>query len=178
MSKQTHLELVTDFIRESNAIEREYSDLAFEDGFEAFVYAMGIDVMTLDSVLEIHRLLLKRLRPDIAGWWRNVEVWIGGRKCHFVSVQLIEEDLKPILETLNAANHIENAGVVLKGIPDEKKEDSAKAAHIDFERIHPFEDGNGRVGRILWQWHRLKLGLPIRVIHEGKEQWEYYKWFK
>jgi len=37
--------------------------------------------------------------------------------------------------------------------------------------------GNGRVGRILYNIHRLLLGLPIHVIHEGKEQKEYYTWF-
>ena len=53
-----------------------------------------------------------------------------------------------------------------------------KRWHIQFEHIHPFEDGNGRVGRILMNFQLVKKGLPILVIHEGKEQREYYKWFK
>ena len=53
-----------------------------------------------------------------------------------------------------------------------------KRTHIDFEQLHPFEDGNGRVGRILYNIHRVTLGLPIHIIHEGEEQMEYYKWFK
>lgn len=31
-------------------------------------------------------------------------------------------------------------------------------AHAAFEALHPFTDGNGRVGRALWAWHMLKLG--------------------
>ena len=53
-----------------------------------------------------------------------------------------------------------------------------KRWHIQFEHIHPFEDGNGRTGRILMNLQLRKRGLPIMVIHEGKEQSEYYKWFK
>ena len=31
--------------------------------------------------------------------------------------------------------------------------------HVEFERLHPFMDGNGRTGRALWAWHMLRLGL-------------------
>jgi len=58
------------------------------------------------------------------------------------------------------------------------KEERSKQIHVAFEDIHPFVDGNGRVGRILYNIHRIKLGLPIHIIHEGEEQKEYYKWFK
>jgi hypothetical protein len=49
--------------------------------------------------------------------------------------------------------------------------------HVSFEHLHPFRDGNGRVGRILYNWQRLKLGLPIHVI-KYEDRWEYYNWFK
>lgn len=48
---------------------------------------------------------------------------------------------------------------------------------LEFEKIHPFEDGNGRVGRMLYNINRLNAGLDLHIIHEGKEQIEYYKWF-
>ena len=59
-----------------------------------------------------------------------------------------------------------------------KRSDNTKMIHVIFEKIHPFRDGNGRVGRILYNIHRLLVGLPIHIIHEGVEQMEYYKWFE
>lgn len=31
--------------------------------------------------------------------------------------------------------------------------------HVAFERLHPFMDGNGRTGRVIWAWHMQRLGL-------------------
>lgn len=36
--------------------------------------------------------------------------------------------------------------------------------HYEFEKIHPFIDGNGRVGRLLWAWDLLRRGKQVRPI--------------
>jgi len=66
----------------------------------------------------------------------------------------------------------------MENLLDAKDELSPEEFYIEFEEIHPFEDGNGRTGRILMNLQRIKLGLSLLIIHEGKEQMEYYKWFK
>lgn len=155
------------FLQQSNYIEREYGDIALEDAKKAWEFAYkNKNKLTLDYILEIHRLLMQRLRPDIAGKWRNCDVYIGGQRKYFISEYLIKTDLqqKVIFEML--AN----------GIKD--KEEKAKQVHIAFEYVHCFTDGNGRCGRILLNIHRINLGLSILIVHEGEEQMNYYKWFR
>lgn len=151
---------VNEFLRESNAIEREYSDEAFEDAKMAWIMAVvNGDVVDTPYILGIHRRLLRRLNKPIAGKIRNCTVYIGGDVREQSKEQIIEE-LKKLCEW------------------NPKNWSDIKRWHIAFEKIHPFEDGNGRIGRILMNIQRIKSKLPVLTIHEGKEQFEYYKWFK
>lgn len=48
--------------------------------------------------------------------------------------------------------------------------------HLDFETIHPFNDGNGRIGRIIINYQLLRLGFPGLIIRD-REKKDYYKAF-
>ena len=155
-----------EFLKESNAIEREYSEEAFEDARQAWIMAQlaSNEPMNISYFLGIHRRLLKRLNPKIAGKLRKVQVGVMTKKgfkeaIHWSS---IEEELRLLCNP---------------GLYPTFSEKLIKRWHIQFEKIHPFEDGNGRIGRILMNIQRIKAGLPILVIYE-KEKHEYYKWFK
>ena len=151
-----------EFLRESNKIEREYSEQALKDAFKAWRYGLlNKEFISLVTILKIHRKLMSSLEPDIAGKIRNVPVYIGGEKRDQSEGEIFTQ-----LE-----DWCENWAT-------EKTEQGIKKAHVVFEKIHPFCDGNGRTGRILMNLQRVKAGLPILIIHGGKEQVEYYKWFR
>lgn len=48
--------------------------------------------------------------------------------------------------------------------------------HLDFETVHPFCDGNGRIGRVLICFQLQHLGFPMIIIRD-REKKEYYKSF-
>lgn len=166
--KKYYKKQIVEFLKESNAIEGVYGEYpALKDSLEAWDFAYkNRKEIDIDYILEIHRLLMKNLNPRIAGKFRDCDVWIGGHRKIFVSEALLKSELKDVLSLINSAN------------PPKDKEAFAKHAHILFEKIHPFEDCNGRTGRILYNIHRINLGLDIHIIHTGKEQMSYYQWFK
>lgn len=173
MTKPTK-DILLDFLRQSNNIEREYSEQALKDSMRAWRWAyVNRDKIDLDYIIKVHWLLMRNLRPDIAGKIRDCDVWIGGHRKIFISEALIKDQLEKFIHDMGVSRLA-------------NKENFAKRCHINFEEIHGFVDGNGRTGRILYNIHRLKLGLPIHVICGWKdgdkkyhpEQDAYYQWFR
>src|ERR1035437_114418 len=164
---------VKEFLYESNAVEGVYGKPAFLDSELAWNYLALQTKLSKEVILETHRLLMTNLYPEVAGKWRSCDVWIGGKRKFFVSVQLIAE---------NVDNFLVNMGVS-SDLPEEDLDRFTINCHVAFEELHPFVDGNGRTGRLIMNWHRQKLGLPIKIIHAdwdigGDEQRSYYKWFR
>ncbi len=155
-----------EFLKESNAIEREYSEEALEDSKDAWSFAIRHSHMiNIEFIRGVHRQIMKSLNPKIAGSIRKCPIYVGNRinyrEC--LKPELIEEELRLLCNP---------------GLHPTISEKLIKDWHIRFEKIHPFEDGNGRTGRIIMNIQRLNQGLPLLVIHEGKEQFDYYKWFR
>lgn len=163
---------IVEFLQQSNYIENERSDIALDDAIKAWKFAFQYrNNITLGYIRTIHQCLMRRVRHDIAGSFRTCDVWIGGERKKYRGRAILFKKLHKLLLIIIAdISNTEDSN------DTDRREKLAKHAHIVFEQIHPFEDGNGRIGRILYNIHRLKLGLPIHTIYE-KEKQQYYKWF-
>lgn len=116
-----------------------------------------------EGLLAVHRALLARARPGIAGRFRTVQNWVGGNDynpCGSDFVPPPPEELPRLLADLCSFCNDETLPPVVQ----------AAVAHARFETLHPFEDGNGRVGRALVQLVLRRRGLtptfvpPISVV--------------
>jgi len=160
---------VKEFLKQSNLIEREESDQAMKDAMVAWKYANErTRSITTNVILGIHKRLCKNIDPEIAGKFRQQPVYIGFEKKPFISDELLLEKIKDWVKTF--------VGRELY-MTDEDCEKICKDCHLAFEGIHPFLDGNGRTGRILYNVQRFRMGLPIHIIHTGWEQYNYYQAF-
>jgi len=96
------------------------------------------------AILEMHRALLEQSNPGIVGHWRDQQVWIGGGSLGPHTAQFVpphQDRVPALMDDLFAfANRVDLPVLVHTAI-----------AHAQFETIHPFRDGNGRVGRALIQ---------------------------
>ena len=155
--------LEKEFLEQSNYIEREYSSTAFEDAKKSWEFIKRVSFpMRLDLIKKIHRRLMKRLNYNIAGKFRKIQVGV-----------MVNGEFKEAIHWGKIKSEIEQLCFIIP-----KTEQEIKDWHIKFEKIHPFEDGNGRTGRIIMNFQRLRAGLKLLIIHEGEEQLEYYKWFR
>lgn len=156
------------FAKGSSEIEGEYSPEAIKDHLQAWELARGWSISTsLEKILDCHKVLQSNLRPDIAGQLRNVNVFVGHSMCPV-------PELVPIM----LREWLQDFGNIELFRQSENVEEVIKLSHVKFEKIHPFEDGNGRVGRCILNWQRIMCGLPLFVVEPGESQKEYYKIFQ
>ncbi len=100
------------------------------------------DDISPETVLDIHRALLADTHPVLAGRWRNETVWIGSYSGGPPEARFVP----PAVARIPAA--IEDLCDFI-GRTDMPVFVQAMVMHAQFETIHPFPDGNGRVGRAL-----------------------------
>lgn len=100
------------------------------------------DNIDADAILAMHRALLADSQPESAGRWRSEQVWIGGG------------DYSPHEALFIPPRHVHVPAAIDDLVEFIRRNNipplaQAAIAHAQFETIHPFPDGNGRVGRAL-----------------------------
>jgi Fic family protein len=116
------------------------------------------DQLDAPAILKMHDALLRDTAPSIAGRWRDEPVWIGGGDYSPHDAQFIP----PHHTRVEAAIDDLISFVARTDIPTLAH---AAIAHAQFETIHPFADGNGRVGRALVhaQLRHAKLARHVTI---------------
>jgi Fic family protein len=130
--------------------------------------------ISLRLISEMHKRLMKGVRGAAKqpGTFRASQNWIGGKRpsqAHFVPPPPVE--MKKCLEALETYIH---KGDVLDPLI------RIGLIHVQFETIHPFLDGNGRIGRLLIAllleaWDIIDSRLFYMSLHFKRNQQEYYR---
>jgi Fic family protein len=166
-------EKIVDFLYHSNKIEEididreEYYETIFSIFPEISGHALALEYIlrhykeeiSIKHILKIHELLTKGLVEDkYCGKFRDIPVYIGGHEAlHPVAIKNAMDNF------IYKCNNIKlNAKVIWE-------------LHNNFERVHPYVDGNGRTGRLILQYLRLHIGLSLLIISsEHEERYAYY----
>ena len=115
------------------------------------------------EIVAIHRVLMQRSNPKIAGRLRDQQNWIGGNDFNPCGADFVPpppDDVSRLLEDLCLFCARDDLPPLVQ----------AGLAHAQFETIHPFDDGNGRTGRAVVQVILRRRGLapafvpPLSVI--------------
>ncbi len=120
--------------------------------------------LTKESILLLHKMLIGNINDNIAGRFREPGEYVRVGTHIAPPPENIELMMKQALQDF--ASDIQSFFV-----------DKIAKFHLDFETIHPFNDGNGRIGRVIINYQLLRYGFPPIIIR-NKEKQIYYQALK
>jgi len=155
-------------------MEMEVSrNVSLREVFEAKNLAQVIDYtkknlknaeITQETIFLLHKMLISNIDDNIAGRFR--------KKGEYVRVGTYIAPAPEHVGVMMQESLLEYSGNLTQYFIDK-----IVRFHLEFESIHPFCDGNGRIGRVLLNYQLMCFGFPM-VIIRNKEKKEYYKSFK
>src|SRR3990167_3355535 len=156
---------VTEFTYDTNAIEGSTVTLQ-ETALILFDKVVPKDRTLRDInknfVLKLHKLLMHNILWKYAGTFRDVQVYVRGAEFTPPLPRDVEKEFKRLMLWYRANKRKYHPVVV------------AAYFHHVFESIHPFRDGNGRIGRLLLNFILRKNALPMVNI-KYREKGKYYE---
>lgn len=154
------LDETRDIVKSHIAPRKSLNDIK-ETEFHAKIFlAMLKQKQTLDNqlLLDWHNRIFGDTKPDIAGKWRDYHVRVGYyRAPDWQEVVGLMKEFEKSMGKKQNKNPVELAGRL----------------HYQFEKIHPFGDGNGRIGRLLINYILWYAKYPM-IIFEFKKRKQYY----
>ncbi len=161
------LDQVTDIINGKRVLGPQNEICEVKNAFEAYEILLQMNPFSINDLLKAHKILMNELTKE-AGVFRHggVGVFAGDKLIHMAPPS---ERVPNLINELLNWTKTTNAHPLIK----------SSVFHYEFEFIHPFADGNGRMGRmwqtlLLYKWNSLFGWLPIEtLIRECQE--EYYQ---
>ena len=129
-----------------------------------YISAKQSEEITKEMILLLHQMLVGNIDESIAGRFRKKGEYV--RIGTFIAVA--PEHIGRRLEEVLIEYSSDHTSYFI---------DKISRFHLIFETIHPFNDGNGRIGRVLINYQLYKLGFPGIIIRD-KEKAVYYRSFK
>lgn len=118
----------------------------------------------VDIILLLHKMLLSNIRDDIAGRFRKDNEWVRVGNYIAVNPALVLQAVEDLVIQYHSDFDIH----IIKRIA---------RFHLTFEHIHPFVDGNGRIGRVLNNFCLIREGfIPINIKFVDRAR--YYEAFR
>lgn len=99
----------------------------------------------------LHSIIMTSIDDERSGSWRSDRVFVTGAPRQPIRPECIPQAMQELISWMNDITGLHP--IIL-----------AAEAHYRFVKIHPFYDGNGRTGRLLFNWLLLRHGLPLTVI--------------
>lgn len=158
----------TRFIFETSTVYAQGGVLPVDDIIETRNHFKCIDMVIREAKKPLTQALIKRLHFILksstaqagrypAGEYKKLPNTVGGLMT--APPELVEEKMRELLARYNAK--------------ERKTLDDLIDFHCAFERIHPFQDGNGRVGRLILFKECLKYGIVPFIIDEKLKPFYY-----
>ena len=120
--------------------------------------------ISLPRMLFLHKMLISNIREDIAGRFRQGNEWVRVG----THIGADPKDVERLLGDMLTKYHASASEHIVKRIA---------RLHLTFESIHPFCDGNGRIGRALNNYAFVREGyVPINIAFVNRAR--YYDAFK
>lgn len=117
-----------------------------------------------DTIILLHQMLIGNINDNIAGRLRKEGEYVRVGAYIAPGPEHIDKIIEEIISEYTSEH-------------DMYFIDKISKFHLDFENLHPFNDGNGRIGRVLINLQLKLLGFPNIIIRD-KEKQKYYDGFK
>jgi Fic family protein len=120
--------------------------------------------LTVSLMLDLHKILLSNINEDWAGRFRSGKEWVRVGNHLGANPLFVNNLMSELVDNYNN----ENSWYFL---------DKIAWFHAEFETIHPFCDGNGRIGRTLINQQLMSLNLPPIIVQNKGKHNDYYPLF-